>query len=141
MIVGMKKIMIKLPNGHQWVLKEARHILDLKSKIISISNLDGEDYIVAFSNHAWKVTKCSIVVVSGNMVGILYFLTNTSNYTINLASIDEDVIMWHHMLGYMKEKDMKTLHTRKLLPKLKQLDLRFYEDCIYRNKKIENSQG
>jgi hypothetical protein len=35
-IVGMGKVQIKKKNGNQWLLKEARHVPDLRKNIISI---------------------------------------------------------------------------------------------------------
>ena len=35
-IIGMGKVFIKKHNGNQWLLKEVRHILDLKKNLISI---------------------------------------------------------------------------------------------------------
>jgi hypothetical protein len=35
-IVGMGKVKIKQCNGNQWLLKEVRHVLDLRKNLISI---------------------------------------------------------------------------------------------------------
>ena len=48
---------MKLPNGTQWTLNEARHIPDLKRNLISTSRLDKEGYVMTFGNASWKVTK------------------------------------------------------------------------------------
>ena len=39
--------------------------------------------------------------------------------------------MWHHRLGHMSEKGMQILHSRKLLPYLKQVSLEFCENYVY----------
>lgn len=62
--------------------------------------------MVAFGNKDWKVTKGSMVVVRGNMVGTLYLLTNTYNDVINLASIGKNVIMGHHRLRHVKKNEL-----------------------------------
>eukprot|EP00253_Pinus_taeda_P014388 PITA_14388 len=46
-----------------------------------------------------------------------------------------DVALWHHRLGHMNEKGMKILHSRNLLPRLKNVDLDFCENCIYGKQK------
>lgn len=66
--------------------------------------------IVAFDNHAWKVSKGSIVVARGKMVDTLCLLTSISNYTMDLASIGEDATLWYHKLGHMSEKGLQILH-------------------------------
>jgi hypothetical protein len=34
-LIGMGKVQIKLKNGNQWLLKEVRHVPDLRRNIIS----------------------------------------------------------------------------------------------------------
>jgi hypothetical protein len=41
-IVGMGKVKIKKHNGNQWLLKEVRHVLDLRKNIISTGQLASE---------------------------------------------------------------------------------------------------
>eukprot|EP00253_Pinus_taeda_P026322 PITA_26322 len=42
-IVGMGIVFIKQQNGNQWLLKEERHVPNLKKNLISIGQLGGED--------------------------------------------------------------------------------------------------
>jgi hypothetical protein len=42
-----------------------------------------------------------------------------------------DTVLWHHRLGHMSEKGMSILYKRNLFPDLKQIDLDFYEHCVY----------
>ena len=56
-IVGMGKIQIKKKNGNQWLLKEVRHIPDLRKSIISTGQLASEGCISIFTDKVWKVTK------------------------------------------------------------------------------------
>jgi transposase InsO family protein len=44
-------------------------------------------------------------------------------------------MLWNHRLGHVSEKDMHILHKRNLLPYLKQIDLDFYEHCVYGKQK------
>jgi hypothetical protein len=54
---GMGKVQIKQKNGNQWLLKEVRHVLDLRKHLISTGQLASEGCISIFTNKAWKVTK------------------------------------------------------------------------------------
>ena len=49
-IVGIGNITMELPNGTQWTLNDARHILDLKRNFISTRKLDKEDYVMIFGD-------------------------------------------------------------------------------------------
>jgi hypothetical protein len=61
-IVGMGKVKIKQRNGNQWLLKEVRHVLDLRKNLISTGKLASEGCISIFIDKMWKVTKGSLVI-------------------------------------------------------------------------------
>jgi hypothetical protein len=48
-IVGMGKVQIKLNNGNQWLLKEVRHVLDLRRNLISTGKSRSEICISTFT--------------------------------------------------------------------------------------------
>ena len=54
-----------------------------------------------------------------------------TQYFMNLVSTRESAAMWHNRLGHMSERGMKILHSIKLFPNLKEVDLGFCEDCVY----------
>lgn len=114
---------------------ETRHIPHLKGNPISASKVDKEGYIISFGNLSWKVTKGLLVVEKGSMVVTLYLPTTILNYSMNLVSIGENATMWYNRLGHMSVRGMKILHSRKLLPNLKEVDLGFCEYCVYGKKK------
>ena len=61
-IVGMGKVKIKKKNGNQWLLKEVRHIPDLRRNLISTGQLASEGCISIFTDKAWNATKGSPVI-------------------------------------------------------------------------------
>ena len=61
-IIRMGTTFIKQQNGNQWILKELRHVLDLKKNIISTRQLGGEGCATTFTNKTWKVTKGALVI-------------------------------------------------------------------------------
>jgi hypothetical protein len=130
-IVGMGKVKIKQRNGNQWLLKEVRHVPDLRKNLISIGQLESEGCISIFIDKVWKVTKGSLVIEKGEKVGTLYLCTGNTDSSISLASTGVDTTLWHHRLGHMSEKGMQILHKINLLPDLKQIDLDLCEHCVY----------
>jgi hypothetical protein len=58
----MGKVKIKQRNGNKWLLKEVRHVLDLRKNIISTGKLESEVCISIFIDKVWKVTKGSLVI-------------------------------------------------------------------------------
>jgi hypothetical protein len=131
----MGKVKIKQRDGNQWLLKEVRHVPDLRKNIISTGQLESEGCISIFTDKMWKVTKGSLVIEKGEKVGTLYLCTGNTDSSISLYSTGVDTTLWHHRLGHMSEKGMQILHKRNLFPYLKQIDLDFYENCVYGKKK------
>ena len=131
----MGKVIVKQKNGNQWLLKEVRHVLDLKKNMISIGQLGGEGCVTTFTDKTWKVTKGALVIAKGEKVGTLYLCNGISNFVNALTSKGADATLWHHRLGHMSEKGMKILHSRNLLTGLNNNDLDFCENCIYGKQK------
>ena len=117
------------------MLKEVRHVSDLRKNIISTGQLASEGYISISINKIWKVTKGSLMIEKGEKVGTLYLCTSNIDSSISLTSTRVDTTLWHHSLGHMSEKGMKILHERNLFPYLKQIDLDFCEHCVYGKKR------
>ena len=141
-IVGKGKIKIKLPNINDWMLQEVSHVPNIRRNLISLGQLGSEGCVVMFIHNVWKVTKGSLVVAKGAKVGTLYLCTGNTYSTLVATNIDNamkatvnveriDLVVWHHRLGHMSEKGMKILHSKNLLPGLKNIDLEFYENCVY----------
>ena len=55
-----------------------------------------------------------------------------------ITTIDFDTVLWHNRLGHMSEKGMKVLHSKKVLPGLKCVNMDFYESCVYGKQKRMN---
>ena len=103
--------------------------------MISTRQVGGEGCITTFTDKAWKVTKGALVIAKGEKVGTFDLWNGISNSVNALISKEEDAALWNHRLGHMREKGMKILHSRNLLPGLKNVDLDFCENCIYGKQK------
>ena len=88
-----------------------------------------------FEKSWWNITKEALVISKGDRIGMLYLCPHNIDYSIFVASTDTGVALWHHRLGHMSEKGMQILHSRKLLPDLKQVSLEFCENCVYGKQK------
>jgi hypothetical protein len=84
-IVGMGKVKIKQRNGNQWLLKEVRHVPNLRKNLISTGKLPSEGCIFIFIDKVWKVTKGSLVIEKGEKVGTLYLCTGNTDSSISLS--------------------------------------------------------
>ena len=74
-------------------------------------------------------------MAKGDKVGTLYLCKRNIDSSIALASVGTYATLWHHRLGHMSEKGMQILQSRKLLPGLKHIDLKFCEHGVYGKQK------
>jgi hypothetical protein len=112
------------------LLKEVRHVPDLRTNLISTKQLESEGCISIFTDNMWKVTKGSLVTEKGEKVGTLYLCTSNTDSFIFLASTEVNTTLWH-----ISEKGMHILHKRNLLLDINQIDLDFCEHCVYGKQK------
>ena len=142
-IVGKGKIKIRLQNGNHWLLHKVTHVPRLSTNLISVGKLSDEGCIVNFNDKNWKVSK-------GVKVGSLYLCTTHIVHSTLIVSekneclgivvaieqgeqivvVDFDTTLWHNKLGHMCEKDMQLIHSKKVLPCLKCVNMDFYESCV-----------
>ena len=73
-IIGMGDIYIKTNLGYKLVLKDMRHMVDLRLNLISVRRLDDEDYDSKFHKGQWKLSKDSLIVANGKKCHTLYSL-------------------------------------------------------------------
>ena len=72
-IVGMGKVLVKQHNGNQWLLKEVRHVPDLKKIMISTGKLCGEGCVTTFTVERF-VSSGSPQILSSISVSLLQAL-------------------------------------------------------------------
>ena len=73
-IVGNGDIFLKTSIGNKLVLKDVRHVPDIRLNLISTGKLDGEGFTNSFSESKWKLTKDSLVVARGKKQNTLYVM-------------------------------------------------------------------
>ena len=52
-----------------------------------------------------------------------------------IVVVDSDTTLWQNKLGHMSDKGMKVLHSKKVFPGLKCVNMDFYESCVYGKQK------
>ncbi|KAK1416067.1 hypothetical protein QVD17_31855 [Tagetes erecta] len=73
-VTGMGDVNLVTPLGTTWNLKDVRVIPALKSKLISVGQLDKQGLEVKFGGGKWRVTKGNLVIARGNRSGSLYMV-------------------------------------------------------------------
>ena len=64
-IVGIGDICLETSIGNKLVLKDVRHVPNIRFNLISIGRLDDEGFTNSFCESKWKLTKGSLVVTRG----------------------------------------------------------------------------
>ena len=98
------------------MLKDVRHIPEVRLKMISAGRLDDEGYMGSIRNGSMKFSKGSLIVAWVRKVNTLY-LMNAWLYPdeLNVAS-DTAGELWHKRLCHMSVKGMKRLADDNLIP-------------------------
>ncbi|RVW34988.1 Retrovirus-related Pol polyprotein from transposon TNT 1-94 [Vitis vinifera] len=116
-IVGMRDVELKTSIRFKLVLKDVRHVPEIRFSFISVGKLDDEGYHSHLREGKWKLTKGSLVLARGKKNNDLYktkmrLVKGEVNIVENEASIE----LWHKRLGQTSKKGLQVLAKKKLLP-------------------------
>ena len=130
-IIGIGDICLETSLGCKLLLKNVRHVPDIRLNLISTGMLDDEGYNNHFGDGKWKLTKGSLVVAKGTKASSLYFTQGKIGYGI-VNSVDDDFFteLWHKRLGHMSEKALNFLAKRQLLAGMKGTPLKTCVHCL-----------
>ncbi|WVY89808.1 hypothetical protein V8G54_035322 [Vigna mungo] len=71
-IVGIGEVTLTTENGNKLVLKEVRHVPEMRLNLISVGKLDDAKMNNQFDDGRWKLCRGSIIVARGKKEGSLY---------------------------------------------------------------------
>ncbi|CAN1245512.1 Retrovirus-related Pol polyprotein from transposon TNT 1-94 [Linum grandiflorum] len=130
-VVGKGDVCLETMDGARLLLRDVRHVPDMRLNLISVDKLDGEGYCHTFNNGQWKLTKGALVVARGRKDSKLYVTeAKISLEAANSTEIVDTVALWHKRLGHMSEKSMVKLARKKAIPGLDQVHLERCVDCL-----------
>ena len=91
-IVGIGDVCLETSIGNKLVLKDVRHVLDIRFNLISTGRLDDEGFTNSFSESKWKLTKGSLVMARGKKHNTLYVMkAKLHKGEINVAQQDVSI--------------------------------------------------
>ena len=107
--MGIGDICIETNVGYRLMLRDVRHVLDLRLNLMSRIALDKEGFKNYFGNGRWKLTKGTMVVARGEVCFMLYkTLGKICKNGLNVAT-DSSPSLWHKILGHISEKGLQIL--------------------------------
>ena len=115
-IAGIGDICLKTNVGCTLVLKDVRHVPDLRMNLISEIALDQDGYENYFANKEWRLTKGALVIAIGVARGTLY-RTNAEicQGELNAAHEENSADLWHKRMSHMSEKGLQILSKNSLI--------------------------
>jgi hypothetical protein len=91
--------------GCRLILKDVRHIPDLRLNLISGDALDKDGFKHYLGGGEWKLSKGSMVVARGKSWNSLYRTHGkVLKNGLNAVQAGSSVNLWHQRLGHMSEK-------------------------------------
>ncbi|KAK9119320.1 hypothetical protein Scep_017413 [Stephania cephalantha] len=131
-IVGIGDVSVQTNVGCTVILKDVRHVPDLRLSLISTHALDLDGYYNIFGGNEWKLTKGSIAVARGKSSYTLYKTQlKTVKCDLNAVEDDSSPDLWHRRLGHMNEKGLQMLAKKSHIPFAKGKILNPCDDCLF----------
>mgnify|MGYP002775142099 CR=1 FL=1 len=126
-IIGIGNVCLLTSTGYRMLLKDVRHVLNIRLNLISTGRLDDEGYNGSFQNGKCKFYHGNLIVTRAQKEGTLYRMhAQVYKSEANVAA-DSSGEIWHKRLGHMSERGMHILADQKLLPEVKGVHL---ERCV-----------
>lgn len=84
-VVGKGDVNLTTMDGSTLILKDVRHVPDMRLNLISVERLDGEGFCTTFRNGMCKISRGSLVVAKGLKMSKLYVVQENHSEGVNYA--------------------------------------------------------
>ncbi|KAM1738797.1 hypothetical protein ACFX11_014582 [Malus domestica] len=133
-ILGIGDICLRTNLGCQLMLKDVRHIPDIRLNLISIGTLDRQGYYHHIGEGKLKLTKGLMVVARARLCCTLY-RSNAKVLKGELNAVEDSSLdLWHKRLGHMSEKGLQVLAKKSHIPFAKDVCGPMEVESLGRNK-------
>jgi len=73
-IIGIGDITLIINTECKLMLKDVRHLLDMRLNLISVGKFDDVGLVSHIGGEIWRLTKGSLIIAKGKKEGSLYFM-------------------------------------------------------------------
>ncbi|KAK1423937.1 hypothetical protein QVD17_19248 [Tagetes erecta] len=135
-IVGLGTVNLVLENGMNCSLKGVRYIPELKRSLLSLGSLEKDGYQVSLKNGKAKVSKGSLVYLSGtrkeNNIYLLDGKVSQGSAAVAQDAGNSLAWLWHRRLGHISCQGLLELLKQGTITGLTKTDcdISFCENCI-----------
>ena len=131
-IVRIGDICVRANIGYTLILKDVRHVPEIRLNLISTHVLDKEGYGNYFRDGKWRLNKGSLVFGRGKICCTLYKTqVKLCKDVISVAQEDSSPNLWHRRLAHMSEKRLQILAKKSLIPFAKGMSLNPCDFCLF----------
>ena len=130
-VIGIGDVCLEMTNGTRLVLRDVKHIPEIRLNLISACKLDDEMYCNTFSDGQWKLTRGAMVVTRGKKYFTLYILQARLSASLVNAMKDESTTkLWHQKLAHTRKKVLAILAKKHLLSGMNSIHLKRCIHCL-----------
>ena len=130
-IVGIEDIYLETSIENKLILKDIRHVPDIRLNLISTDRLNDEGFTNSFGESICKLTKSSLVATRGKKQNTFYVMeAKLHKRDINVVQRDESIELWHRRLSHISETGLQTLARKLFLPNLQDMPLNTCYHCL-----------
>lgn len=130
-IIKMGTVCLESSTGCKMILRDVRHVPDIRLSLISTGLLDDEGYSSHFSDGKWKLCKGNLIVARAKKQGSLYVIhARPYKGEINVADDSSSCDLWHQRLGHMSDKGMQMLVKKQYLPDVSSISSKSCVHCL-----------
>ena len=133
-VIGISTVKLRLQDGTLLMIKQVRHVPDLKRNLISLGMFDQIGYNIRLEYGDLRVINGSKTVLKGNRKNGVYVLDGeiiAGELGFSGSTKTDNTRLWHLRLGHISEKGLKELEKQCVLGKEKIGNLEFCEDCVF----------
>ena len=133
-VIGIGTVKLRLQDGTLLMIKQVRHVPDLKRNLISLGMFDKMGYSIRLESGYLKILDGSKTVLKGNRKNRVYVLNGeiiVSESGFSGSVKTDHTRLWHFRLGHISEKGLKESEKHGVLGKEKIGSLEFCENCVF----------
>lgn len=109
-VAGIGDICLETIFGTRLVLKDVKHIPDIRMNLILTRRLDDEGFYSLHGYGKWKLSCCLFIEARGEKSSSFYWMqAKVSKDVVNVVENDGAMELWHKRLGHMSENRMSVL--------------------------------
>ncbi|KAL6533177.1 hypothetical protein OROMI_027289 [Orobanche minor] len=130
-IVGVGDVYLKFDTGVELILRNVKHVPDMRLNVISVGLLDDDGYFNGLGNGLWKLTRGSLIVGRGKKEEKLYVThPKVTINSVNTIDNNDATELWHKRLSHMSEKGVALLSKKEILPGVHDVHLKRCSHCL-----------